>query len=186
MFMIELGECERLRARISEKQCKTNKLRGVYACGGCLGLGDVRVFDETSLLLQVNKPVEVKGGDMANRKCDVGGCDKYQVRHRRCVKHAKEYEKNLNAKTTLESMFPAQPLPDMAIKSSLEQADGLDGVQQCQPPREYGDISRIIELALDEVFADIKTALLADIELLSPARALCLAARRVESIRALA
>lgn len=37
--MIELRQCERLSAMISEQTCKSNRRRGVFACSGCPGLG---------------------------------------------------------------------------------------------------------------------------------------------------
>lgn len=36
---LELFECDRLSAKISQAACDSNKKRGVYACETCFGLG---------------------------------------------------------------------------------------------------------------------------------------------------
>ena len=61
--MIELFECAPLCAKISRASCRSNKSRGVFACGGCGGLGAA-----------VNIDLEVIV--MAKKQCAVDGCVK--------------------------------------------------------------------------------------------------------------
>jgi hypothetical protein len=86
---ILLGTCERLCARISERQCGANRERGTFACDGCSGLEKLHpvgyqppqrapepVKDVTQTLkvlktFRVSPPAEVTPASRPRPVCDV-------------------------------------------------------------------------------------------------------------------
>ncbi|MDA8412994.1 MAG: hypothetical protein M0023_04310 [Desulfobacteraceae bacterium] len=57
MSIVELGECSRLFARISPKQCQKNRKNGTFACTECSGLTATKLIKAHDLV--ETKPVTV-------------------------------------------------------------------------------------------------------------------------------
>ena len=122
--MTELFFCERLSASTLRSPCEANRRNGTFACIDCPGA------------------VISKGGiEMPVSRCNIKGCDKYQVVKGLCTAHAKEqgHQNDLDHRKALqrEANFKRKAGVDRQIKVDVAaktktkppvKADPLEGI----------------------------------------------------------
>jgi len=80
---MDLFECERMSAKITERQCEVNRSR-CLSCKGCVGLGEPA--QAPSIVREVEPVANIK-----KYICVENGCSKLQSKNRRCHIHNKAY-----------------------------------------------------------------------------------------------
>lgn len=155
---IELFECERLRARITRRQCEVNKvgqspagkkpaIAAMFACVGCPGLG------------HISQKVEVAEMGTHRSVCKETGCTKYQVKGGFCWNHAKSNGINPSeAKKPRIVVAPVAgakaPVVDES-KQSIPVADKkITAANAVFKHVSEGDISSSVDSAVDRICSD--------------------------------
>ena len=118
----ELFECHRLRAKITERQCKLNRegyrtrgliIPSIGSCLGCPGLGN-------SASVPTPTEISTMATNIKKYVCIEEGCHKHQSKNHRCHIHNKEYLQKLTVEKAEKAGTVIHDVNNLDIKPAVK------------------------------------------------------------------